>query len=130
MLTSKNIKRQARELFQMCKTDNVLDENRVRLVVEELIQKKPRGHLQILKFFKRLVKLEIDKNSATVETAVAIDNGLKNSITENVIRLYGKNLRLSFITNPSLIGGMKVKVGSSVYDNTIITRLNELLEQF
>ncbi len=130
MLTSKNIKRQARELFQLCKVDNVLDENRIRLAVEGVIRKKPRGHLQILKFFKRLVKLEINKNTASVETAVEIDNELKNSITENLLRLYGKNLRLSFIRNPSLIGGMKVKVGSNVYDNTIITRLNELLEQF
>ena len=130
MLTSKNIKRQARKLFKLCKVNNVLDENRVRLAVEGLIQRKPRGHLQILKFFKRLVKLEIDKKTAIVEIAIAIDNELKNSIIENVMHLYGKDLRLSFITNSSLIGGMKVKVGSSVYDNTIITRLNELLEQF
>ncbi len=130
MLTSKHIKRQAQELFRLCKVDNVLDENRIRLAVEELIQKKPRGHLQILKLFKRLIKLEIGRNTAIVETAVEIDNELKNSISENLLRLYGKNLRLNFITNPSLIGGMKVKVGSSVYDNTIITRLNELLEQF
>jgi hypothetical protein len=34
-------------IIPTCKVDNVLDENRIRLAVEGVIRKKPRGHLQI-----------------------------------------------------------------------------------
>lgn len=130
MLTSKQIRRQARQLFQLCKINGVLDENRVRQTVDELFQKKPHKYLQILKIFKRLVKIEIDRNTATVETAVEIDSQLKDSIRENLIKLHGQNLRINFVVNPSLIGGLRVKVGSNVYDSSIITKLQELMETF
>ncbi|MGB9604186.1 MAG: F0F1 ATP synthase subunit delta [Verrucomicrobiia bacterium] len=130
MITSKQIRREARELFKCCRVDGVLDENRVRSIVEEVLQKKPRGYLQILKVFKRLVKLEIDRNTAIIESAVEIDEQTKNLIKENLIRLYGKNLRMKFVVNPSLIGGLRIKVGSKVYDSSIITKLRELAETF
>ncbi|MGC8744783.1 MAG: F0F1 ATP synthase subunit delta [Verrucomicrobiia bacterium] len=130
MITSKQIRREARELFQLCRADGRFDENRVRSIVEEILQKKPRGYLQILKVFKRLVKLEIDRNTATVESAVEIDEQTKNQIRENLTRLYGNNLRVKFAVNPSLIGGLRIKVGSKVYDSSIITKLSELAETF
>jgi len=130
MITSKQIRREARELFQLCRVDGRLDENRISSIVEEVLQKKPRGYLQILKVFKRLVKLEIDRNTATVESAIEIDEQTKNQIIENLIRLYGNNLRVKFVVNPSLIGGLRIKVGSKVYDSSIITKLSELAETF
>jgi F-type H+-transporting ATPase subunit delta len=130
MLSSKQIRRIAKQLFNSCKVDDTLDENRVRIVVNELIERKPRGYIQILKVFQRLVKLEIEKRTAYVETAVEIDTDLRNSIEANLKRQYGNRLRVFFSVNPDLIGGMKVKVGSNVFDSSIRNRLTELLQSF
>lgn len=130
MLSSKQIRRIARSLFNSCKADDVFDEDRARVVINELIEKKPRGYIQILKVFKRLVKLEIEKRTAHVETAVEINGELRNSIEINLRKKYGERLRIVYSVNPDLIGGMRIKIGSTVYDNTIRNRLNELLTSF
>jgi F0F1-type ATP synthase delta subunit len=37
-------------------------------------------------------------------------------------------LDVGFIVNPALIGGLRVKVGSDVFDGSVRVRLNELAE--
>ncbi|MDD9865634.1 MAG: F0F1 ATP synthase subunit delta [Verrucomicrobiales bacterium] len=45
-------------------------------------------------------------------------------------KLYGNNLSYSFTENAELLGGMRVKVGSDVYDGSVRTRLAKLEESF
>jgi F-type H+-transporting ATPase subunit delta len=37
---------------------------------------------------------------------------------------------MSFIHSPALIGGMRIKVGSDVYDGSVQARLSALEERF
>jgi F-type H+-transporting ATPase subunit delta len=39
-------------------------------------------------------------------------------------------LNLSFHVNPALVGGLRVKVGSDVYDGSVAARLQKLEESF
>lgn len=41
---------------------------------------------------------------------------------------YRQDLNLSFAVNKDLIGGLRVKVGSDVYDGSVRARLNALAE--
>ena len=43
---------------------------------------------------------------------------------------YGDGLSYSFETNAELIGGMRIRVGSDVFDGTVQGRLKELGESF
>ena len=43
---------------------------------------------------------------------------------------YGPGMSTSFAANPELIGGMRVKVGSDVYDGSVRTALLTLEERF
>ena len=42
---------------------------RVASLVKSLIEKKPRNYLQVLDAYKRLLRLEVEKRTATIETA-------------------------------------------------------------
>jgi len=44
--------------------------------------------------------------------------------------VYGPGLNISFSQNATLIGGMRVKVGSDVYDGSVQARLAALQESF
>jgi F-type H+-transporting ATPase subunit delta len=44
--------------------------------------------------------------------------------------LYGQGLDISFAQNPALIGGLRIKVGSDVYDGSVQSRLAALQESF
>ena len=53
---------------------------------------------------------------------------LKTSVTANLTRRYGSGLDITFGVNPELIGGLRVKVGSDVFDGSVKARLGELEE--
>jgi F-type H+-transporting ATPase subunit delta len=130
MKVSKQAKREAKSLFNTCKVDGVLDADRVRKAVAAVIAQKPRGYMGILAQFQRLVKLDIEQRAARVESAKDIPDSLKSSITADLTKRYGAGLDISFGVNPRLIGGLRVKVGSDVYDGSVRARLDALAESF
>lgn len=130
MKISKQAKRDAKQLFNSCKVNGLLDEGRVRQAVGAVIAQKPRGYVAILSHFHRLVKLDLDRRTARVESAVAVPDALRSSVTANLTRRYGAGLDISFGVNPELIGGARVKVGSDVFDGSVKARLSALEESF
>jgi len=128
MKISKQSRREAKGLFRATQVNGVLDENKVRQVVDEMIRVKPRGFESTLSHFQRLVKLDIERRSARVESVVLLDEAQQNSVKSVLTRRYGAGLSFSFEQNPSLIGGMRIKVGSDVFDGSIQSRLAQLQE--
>ena len=130
MKISKQSRRDAKALFNSCRTDGILDENRARQVMQMVLAQKPRGYLAIASHFARLVKLDVARRTARVEGAVPLSPALQETIKQNLARKYGAGLNISFVQNPSLIGGVRVWVGSDVYDGSVQARLNALAESF
>jgi F-type H+-transporting ATPase subunit delta len=130
MKISKQSRRDAKQLFRSCVMDGLLDENRARQVVKRLIEIKPRGYMAVLSHFERLLKLDYEQRSAKVESATALPADLQSSVQASLTRLYGPGLNFSFGQNPSLIGGLRIKVGSDVYDGSVQARLAALEETF
>ena len=130
MKISKQARRDAKQLFQACAANGLLDESRVRQVVQQVIAQKPRGYLAILSHFQRLVKLEVARHTAKVESAAPLPSELQANIQNNLVRNYGAGLSFSFALNPALIGGIRVQVGSDVYDGSVQTRLAGLQDRF
>jgi F-type H+-transporting ATPase subunit delta len=128
MKITKQARRDAKQLFSTCKVGGLMDETRVRQVVGAVIAQKPRGYVGILSHFQRLVKLDIESRSASVESAVAVSDALMQSVKANLAQRYGAGLNVSFAVNPELIGGLRVKVGSDVFDGSVRARLNALAE--
>ncbi len=130
MKISKQARREAKELFRHCVADGLLNENRVREAVRRVLEAKPRGYLAILSHFHRLVKLDLQRRTARVESAVPLPAELQAGLKAGLSRLYGPGLDISFAPQPALIGGLRVQVGSDVYDGSIQARLNALQESF
>jgi len=84
------------------------------------------GCLAILSDFRRLLRLDRDRHSARVETATPLIPGLRERIEADLRRNYGPSVTASFGENPALIGGMRIKIGSDVYDGSIRARLAAL----
>lgn len=130
MKTSKQTRREAKLLFRSCLLDGNLNESRVRGTIERLIAMKPRGYIAILEHFKRLAKLEIEKRTAIVESPLPLSPDQQAGLQAQLASAYGRGLNLSFVQNPALIGGLRIKVGSDVFDGSIQGRLNQLQATF
>ena len=128
MKISKQARRDAKDLLRAAQVNGVLDENKARQVVDEVLASKPRSYVAILTHFQRLVKLDIDRRSARVESFVALDDAAQAGVRAALTKRYGAGLSFTFAQNPALIGGMRIKVGSDVYDGSIQSRLAQLAE--
>src|SRR3954466_4536942 len=112
MKISKQARRDAKHLFRLCVVEGVLDENRVRQAAAKVAQVKPRGFAGILSHFHRLVKLGLERRTAVVESAAPLPAELQTEVAGQLAWIYGGGLNLSFVQNPALLGGMRIKVGS------------------
>lgn len=128
MKITKQARREAKHLLQTCKVDGVLDGARLKAAVAAVIERKPRGYLAMLTHFQRLVRLEIERRSARVESAVPLAAGVQQTLQASLTRRHGAGLHFEFVQNPALVGGLRVQVGSDVYDSSIRARLQALEE--
>ena len=126
MKITKKAKRQAKHLFRLCLVNGLLDEALAQRLVERVIQTKPRGYLAGIAHFRRLVKLELSRRAAKIESATALPQDWLAGVPIRLERVYGPGLNISVMQNPSLIGGMRITVGSDVYDGTVEARLATL----
>ena len=130
MKTTKQARREATQLFRLCLVDGSLDEGRVRQVVERVLESKRRGYFALLSYSHRLVKLDRARHRADVESAVPLPADLQASVQADLHGVYGPGINVLFAHRPGLIGGMRIKVGSDVYDSSVRSRLAALEKSF
>jgi F-type H+-transporting ATPase subunit delta len=130
MTISKQAKREATQLFQFCRMNGTLDENRVRQVARHVIAAGYRESPAILAHFVRLVRLHLEQHTAKIESATPLPDDLRDATRESLTRLYGEGLITAFTEKPALIGGMRIQVGSDVYDGSVLGRLAAVEKAF
>jgi F-type H+-transporting ATPase subunit delta len=130
MKISKQARRGAKQLYRSCLVNGLLDENSARQAVNQLLVAKPRGYLAIVTHFQRLLKLDAERRLARVESAEPLSAPIQAELKANLERRYGGGLTFQFSQTPALLGGVRVQVGSDVYDGSIRARLNEVREAF
>jgi F-type H+-transporting ATPase subunit delta len=130
MKVSKQTRREAKQLFRSCLVLGLVDDDRARRAVQRVLEAKPRGYLPILSHFQRLVKLDADRRTAKIESAVELPQDMKDKVQADLSRMYGPGLNVSFAQNAALIGGLRIKVGCDVYDGSVAARLTALRESF
>ena len=128
MKLSREARRQARELFELTMVDGRLDDSRLKTVFAEVAEKKPRDFLQILKELARLVRLEVASRHAIIESAVPLDAAKVREYEAGLKSRFGE-LTTEFRENPALIGGLRIQIGSDVWDGSVQARLEALKQQ-
>lgn len=81
----------------------------------------------------RLVELTAakrDRQVAYVTVAKPLTESEEDQLSAKLSDIYGHQVSLKVDVDPSIIGGISVKVGSDLYDGTIARRLNEARQAF
>jgi F-type H+-transporting ATPase subunit delta len=130
MKTTKQVRSEAKQLFRLCLVNGSLDEDRVRQVVQRILESRRRGCLSLAVHLQQLVKLDRSRHTAEVESATPLPDDLQASVQDGLVRVYGPRIVTSFAHSPALIGGMRIKVGSDVYDGSVKAGLAALEKSF
>jgi F-type H+-transporting ATPase subunit delta len=129
MKINKEVRQLSRQILRASFTDGQLDHGKIATLVQSLITKKPRNYLAILQNYKRLLRLEIEKRHAKIESAKELSDDVSAKILAKLKQKYGDHLTAEFIVDPNLLGGLRVRVGSDVWDGSVRNRLERLQQQ-
>jgi F-type H+-transporting ATPase subunit delta len=130
MKSRKQAQREAAQLYRLCLTKGLLDEERALRVVRRIAKERPRGYTITLSHFRRLIALDRARHTAKVQTARRLPPDIQTKVQAGLVQEYGQGLKTTFGENPALIGGMRIQIGSDVYDGTVQSRLEALEEKF
>jgi F-type H+-transporting ATPase subunit delta len=126
MKIGKEAARAARKLFRACFVKDQLDEEKARSVMLAIVSQKPRNYLAIAEQFQSLVRAEYEKYSLLLESATPLSEADVQSVYSKVRSKFPRITTTQYRVNPSLIGGLRVKVGSDVWDGSVAARLQQL----
>jgi len=129
-MSTKKAQQQAKQLFRLCVVNDLLDQNRARQVVQHVAHAGYRACPAILGHFLRLVKLDCARHTANIESATPLPADLLVAIQGGMARRYGPGLTTAVALSPSLIGGVRIQVGSDVYDGSVRAGLAALERTF
>ena len=129
MKLDKDSRKLTKQLFKSSFTGGRLDEKKVAAAARIVATTKPRNFLGILKEYQHLVRLEVAKHHAVVESAAPLDKKTGDQLLANLQAKYGKDLTTEFKVSPELLGGLRIKIGSDVFDSSVRERLARLETQ-
>ena len=130
MKLDKDSRKLTKQLFAASLTNGRVDGAKVAAIGRQVVTSKPRNSLGILKEFQRLIRLEIEKHHAVVESAANLDDATKQQLLANLHQKYGQDVTTEFKVSPELLGGLRIRIGSDVFDSSVRERLNRLESEF
>jgi F-type H+-transporting ATPase subunit delta len=108
MRIAKEARKVSRQMFRHSFTDGKLDKEKISHMVESLVAEKPRHYSDALKDYQRLLRLEVEKRHAVIESATPLNDSIANQVLANLRSRYGEDLITEFRTNPELLGGLRI----------------------
>ena len=71
---------------------------------------------------------ETGPQSADITSAVELGDNAQEQIRRQLAKQYGEDIVFSFDVDPALMGGLRIRVGDQLIDNTVANRLMALRE--
>ena len=71
---------------------------------------------------------ETGPQAADITSAIELGDDAQEQIRQRLTKQYGEDLVFSFDVDPSLMGGLRIRVGDQLIDNTVANRLMALRE--
>jgi F-type H+-transporting ATPase subunit delta len=98
----------------------------VRLVIEK--HREPMLG-EILDAWRELQDLRANRMTATLVTAAAVDDAMRDSVRVALEGVTGKHVVLDAKVDPALLGGVVIRFGDTVVDGSIKSRLATLRQR-
>lgn len=87
-----------------------------------------RAHLipEIIATFQQVIRQRQGVAEAAVSSAVEMSAAQKKELAATLARLTGKKIEPKYSIDPALLGGAVVRIGDTIYDGSLRSRLNEM----
>lgn len=129
MTRDKKILRFAKNLVELSRENGVVTETRVAEVLDGLKKHDGLRHkLCVLKTYLYFIRRAVAAQTAIVATPGALSPQTLAAIESSFTQVYGRPIAAVTTPDPSLIAGVRIRIGDDVYDASIAGRLKRFAE--
>jgi len=122
-------------------TKRINNQNKLDIIAKTLINFNPlvieflsiiisnnqsNNMLDIISRFNHLVNLRSNVQSANIITAYKLEDAEIQSLTKSIHSTLNTKPKIDISTNSDMIGGMKLRIGNKIFDNSISYKINHL----
>jgi len=97
-----------------------LDEKRQHALIDEFFSGVKAGKVTVL------AGESFSGNTAEITSAVTLTDDEQTTVSQDLLTQLGDNSELAFRVDPSILGGLIIRVGDKVMDNSVASQLNEM----
>ena len=126
MRADKKTKALAKQLFKLSVVNGTVSPEQVTGVLGYIEKNVPRHGLAVLQLYHRAIVTELAKSNAVVEHAGPIGDTVLKSIEAAMTRKYSRPVAATSKPNPKLLAGLRIRIGSDVYESTVAGQLATL----
>ncbi len=81
---------------------------------------------EVIAAFLQVIRQRQGVAETEVSSAVELSAGQKKEMAATLARLTGKKIETKYGLDPALLGGAVVRIGDTIYDGSLRSRLNEM----
>ncbi len=126
MKTDKNIQKLAEDIVGKSKVNGTLDETILTKLTSVLKNSDEPVALQILAEIEKVLVRQEKQNTVLIESAFELQNEQLEDIKKYFEKREGRNLNIEFSINKKLMSGIKIQLGDFVWENSIVSKLDDL----
>lgn len=126
MRADKKTKALAKQLFKLSVVNGVVSPEQVTGVLGYLEKNAPRNGLAVLKLYHRAIATELAKSQALVEHAGPVTDASLRQIEGAMTQKYKRPVTATAKPNPALLAGLRIRVGSDLYESSVAGQLATL----
>jgi F-type H+-transporting ATPase subunit delta len=126
MAADKQTKLLAKQLFKLSVVNGVVSPEQVAGVLGWVEKTSPRRPVALLKAYHHRIALELAKSRAEVEHAGPVTDATLKQIEAAMTKRYARPVVATAKPNPKLLAGLRVRVGSDVYESSVAGQLAKL----
>jgi F-type H+-transporting ATPase subunit delta len=102
----------------------------VRLASQAVTATRGRRFDRVVENYLAIITTRRSQMAATVIAAVDLDQTQRDRLAAALGRMYGRQVHLNVVLDPSVVGGVSVQVGDEVLDGTILRKLEGARRHF
>jgi len=126
MAADKQTKLLAKQLFKLSVVNGAVSPEQVTGVLGWVEKHQPRRTLALLKLYQHLIATELAKSHARVEHAGPVTSATLDAIAAALTKKYQRPVTATATPNPKLLAGLRIRVGSDVYESSVAGQLASL----
>jgi F-type H+-transporting ATPase subunit delta len=126
MRADKKTKLLAKQLFKLSLVNGQVSAEQVAGVLGYIEKIEPHHTMTLLKLYHRTIQAEVAKSRAVVEHAGPVTDATLRLIGSTMTRKYQRPVTAAAKPNAALLAGLRVRVGSDVYESTVAGQLATL----